>query len=471
MLVAVCVIGYCLQAGRRGRPELQKLEQDISAEVKEEKQLDSAMASLASLSTRPSSSCSRPPSARPNSAWSNKSSESLGMNLCFEHFSHLQSLVWLNPVLRGSPQKVTKLGSTPKSGTVMLFSNGGFRPTAIVIGCWLSGPVLLVVWTGIFLLRMDWMSFLVVPSYLMMFKLPDWKLRSSFWLAMILLTVASRDPWRLAFSLSVAIFASPVILDFRLRSWPGFLPFMEKGFKNFTARCELKGLENAQKDRTVFAFHPHGAISFGFTVNGLFDSQFLNKSKKISFLIDDFLRNGNPIFRLLCDVYEFENRQIASAEKSTVHRLMEEGSNVALVLGGFEEATVCETGKDRVVVNSRKGIVKYCLQHGYRLQPVYSFGEDETYHFAPGLLDFRLWLNRFKIPAVAFFGHPVLPWLPRSQARILTVVGEAIQCPHIPSPTPEEVDYWLQSYGKALQATFNQWKAEAGRPQAELEIF
>jgi len=43
--------------------------------VKEEKQLDSAMASLASLSTRPSSSCSRPPSARPNSAWSNKSSE------------------------------------------------------------------------------------------------------------------------------------------------------------------------------------------------------------------------------------------------------------------------------------------------------------------------------------------------------------------------------------------------------------
>lgn len=315
------------------------------------------------------------------------------------------------------------------------------------------------------------MSFLVVPSYLMMFKLPDWKLRSSFWLAMILLTVASRDPWRLAFSLSVAIFASPVILDFRLRSWPGFLPFMEKGFKNFTARCELKGLENAQKDRTVFAFHPHGAISFGFTVNGLFDSQFLNKSKKISFLIDDFLRNGNPIFRLLCDVYEFENRQIASAEKSTVHRLMEEGSNVALVLGGFEEATVCETGKDRVVVNSRKGIVKYCLQHGYRLQPVYSFGEDETYHFAPGLLDFRLWLNRFKIPAVAFFGNPVLPWLPRSQARILTVVGEAIQCPHIPSPTPEEVDYWLQSYAKALQATFNQWKAEAGRPQAELEIF
>eukprot|EP00913_Durusdinium_trenchii_P013227 g12415.t1 len=245
-----------------------------------------------------------------------------------------------------------------------------------------------------------------------MFKLPDWKLRSSFWLATILLTATSQDVLRLVFSVSVAIFASPVILDFRLPSWPGFLPFMEKGFKDFTARRE-----STFQDRTVFAFHPHGAISFGFTVNGLFDSQFLEKSTKMTFLIDDFLRNGNPIFRLFCDV----------ADKSTVHRLMEEGGSVALVLGGFEEATVCETGKDRVVVKSRKGLVKYCLQHGYRLQPVYSFGEDETYHFAQGLLDFRLWLNRFKIPAVAFFGNPIVPWLPRSQARIFTVVGEAIQ--------------------------------------------
>ena len=52
------------------------------------------------------------------------------MNLCFENFSHPQSLVWLNPVLRGSHKK-WRLGSTRKSGTVMLFSNG-LRPTAIV---------------------------------------------------------------------------------------------------------------------------------------------------------------------------------------------------------------------------------------------------------------------------------------------------------------------------------------------------
>lgn len=72
MLLAVCFIGYCLQAGRRRR-ERQKLDraQDISIEAKEEKQLDPAMTSLASLSTRPSSSCSRPPS-RPNGVPTNQ---------------------------------------------------------------------------------------------------------------------------------------------------------------------------------------------------------------------------------------------------------------------------------------------------------------------------------------------------------------------------------------------------------------
>ncbi|CAJ1362756.1 unnamed protein product [Effrenium voratum] len=351
--------------------------------------------------------------------------------------------------------------------------SGGVLPTATVIGCWMSGPVLLVLWSIIFALSLDWFCLLVIPLYLMMFKLPDRKLRIGFWMAVMAWCFVADGSLRKIFASMVAIFACPVILDFRLPSWPEFVALMETTgeFKKYTKRCEVRGTELVHKDKTVFAFHPHGAISFAFTVNGIFDSEFLEKSTKLSFLIDDFLRNGNPVFRLLCDVYRAPRRQIVSADKNTIRRLMTEGSNVALVLGGFEEATVCDTGKDRVVLKSRKGIVKYCLQHGYRLQPVYSFGEDETYTFAQGLRDFRLWLNSFKVPAVAFFGNPVAPWLPKRQAKILTVIGEAVQCPHIPEPSPEEVNKWQQEYAKALTATFNKWKKEAGRAEAELEIF
>ena len=37
---------------------------------------------------------------------------------------------------------------------------------------------------------------------------------------------------------------------------------------------------------------------------------------------------------------------------------------------------------------------------------IYTFGESETYHTFTGLLPLRLWINRFQIPAVLFFGEP-----------------------------------------------------------------
>ena len=32
------------------------------------------------------------------------------------------------------------------------------------------------------------------------------------------------------------------------------------------------------EEKTFFAFHPHGAVCFGFTVNGIFNSKFVSKS-------------------------------------------------------------------------------------------------------------------------------------------------------------------------------------------------
>ena len=110
------------------------------------------------------------------------------------------------------------------------------------------------------------------------------------------------------------------------------------------------------------------------------------------------------------------------------------------------------------------------------------------------------------------------------KAKMLTVIGDAIElpssscelrplcllsllklqtflrrCPKIPAPSQEDVDLWHARYVKELSATFQKWtldclapgglcvlafvmtsgqalmlhvrKAEAGRPDAELEIF
>lgn len=349
----------------------------------------------------------------------------------------------------------------------------GFLACLIVIGSWMSGPLILVFWTAVLAgIARDWFGLLVIPAYLLMYGLKSRYLRLAWWIALTAYTAASA--LRLCFVLTVWLVAFPVICDFTIPSWPGFLEHMDKElkFKSYFHECSLRGsLDKIKPERTVFAFHPHGATSIGFTVNGLFDCAFVGRSKKLCWVIDEFLRYGNPVFRFFCDLYGTDSRDIRCASKKSMNSAMSEGRNIGLTLGGFEEATVCERGKDRIVVKSRKGIIKYCLKYGYRIHPVYTFGEDETYHFAGGFTQLRLKLNSYKIPTVAFFGNPLLSFLPRPAARVLTYVGDPVECPKIDDPSKEDVDKWHKVYTDALVALFDSKKAEAGRPDAVLEIF
>mmetsp|Transcript_61042 Transcript_61042/g.122333 ORF Transcript_61042/g.122333 Transcript_61042/m.122333 type:complete len:358 (-) Transcript_61042:136-1209(-) len=351
---------------------------------------------------------------------------------------------------------------------------GSLLACTIVIGSWVSGPLILVTWTAIMLsISRDLFGFFVVPAYLIMFKLPSRYLRVAWWIALTAFSAASSS-LRLGYAVTVWVIGLPVLLDFKMPSWPGYLHFMDGrlGFKRYFRGCALRGsLEKVQQERTVFAFHPHGATSIGFTVNGLFDEAFVRRSAKLTWVIDEFLRYGNPIFRIFCDLYGTDSREIGCASKRCMNQAMSEGRNIGLILGGFEEASVCERGKDRAVVQSRKGIIKYCLKYGYRIHPVYTFGEDETYRFAGGFTELRLKLNACKIPTVAFFGNPLLFFLPRPEATVLTYVGDPIQCPKLDDPSKEDVDKWHKVYVDALVSLFEAKKAEAGRPDAVLELF
>ena len=77
---------------------------------------------------------------------------------------------------------------------------------------------------------------------------------------------------------------------------------------------------------------------------------------------------------------------------------MSRGRNLAIIPGGFEDATIHCYGRDRTFLKNRKGLVKYALQHtGATSLPVYSFGESETYYTFTALLKQRLLLNQYSI--------------------------------------------------------------------------
>ena len=101
-----------------------------------------------------------------------------------------------------------------------------------------------------------------------------------------------------------------------------------------------------------------------------------------------------------------------------------------------------------LVLRSRPGVClpsRYALQHGYALTPVYTFGESRTYYALSGrltdgyLLRARLWTNRFALPAVAFWGEPLLPFVPRRDSSCLSFVGPPLLLPTIAQPSQKQV--------------------------------
>ncbi len=57
---------------------------------------------------------------------------------------------------------------------------------------------------------------------------------------------------------------------------------------------------------------------------------------------------------------------------------MKHGKNLALLPGGFEEATLYGKHKYRIYIKDRAGFIKYSLQYGYTLHPCFSFGEEDV---------------------------------------------------------------------------------------------
>merc|ERR1719323_280300 len=102
----------------------------------------------------------------------------------------------------------------------------------------------------------------------------------------------------------------------------------------------------------------------------------LNERPDVRILSSAFLYHLAPAFRLAAPL--LMGFKMGSVGRGDLTSLMKAGeSPLALVPGGFHEATVCCRGKERVFLKNRRGFVKFALRHGYDLVPVYTVGEDD----------------------------------------------------------------------------------------------
>ena len=211
---------------------------------------------------------------------------------------------------------------------------------------------------------------------------------------------------------------------------------------------------------TVLAVHPHGCYCMGFAV--LYSQALL---KHVHFCFAHVLYSSS-LFRAFTTIIG----RPASADRSFFVALMQRRQTIALLPGGFEEAALCCMATDRVYLRERKGWVKYALQHGYSLTPVFTFGERETYATAEALAPLRLRIARFGLAGQLLSMLLVFPrgcwWcpiLPRGR-RLHTVVGAPLPPPVAPAADAssaiwgELVDEFHSHYIAALVALYDRHK-------------
>ncbi|CAE7484527.1 Dgat2 [Symbiodinium sp. CCMP2592] len=195
-----------------------------------------------------------------------------------------------------------------------------------------------------------------------------WGLFAGLWFASItlpaaLVWAASTGRWKVVSSIFAAYcFPHMVQLPALPRSirhgfWVGLEGWFPGGIQVVHSQSagEPEPEPPTQRKR-LFCIHPHGIYTIGALT-------LPDQMPEVRLCMAPYLYNFSPAFRMAADLLGIK---VGSTGPRALRRLMRKGeSPLALVPGGFEEATVTSPGTERVFLKTRAGFVKYALRHGY----------------------------------------------------------------------------------------------------------
>jgi hypothetical protein len=208
--------------------------------------------------------------------------------------------------------------------------------------------------------------------------------------------------------------------------------------------------EKLPTQKALFGFHPHGILAAPLGFNTLRHPVLYNTHP---------LASRALLFLPLSGLFS-RWMGIKPVDRGNFLRHLQNGDNVSLSPGGFEEATLSDNNQDLVFIKNRKGFIKYALEFGYTIFPCYTFGENKSYYSFTGLQSFRLFLNKIKMPGTVFIGKYGI--FPRRDIGWHTVIGKGIQCPRIEHPAHEDVEKFHKLYIEELERIFEKYREELG---------
>lgn len=224
---------------------------------------------------------------------------------------------------------------------------------------------------------------------------------------------------------------------------------------------------SGSRNKILRCFHPRGIFPVCFCYENCRIDNFV-------FCVDEIF-DYIPVFNLFKKMLLLKN-----CSPTEIHKLMCKDKNICIVVGGNPEMHLCSINRHKVYIKKKKGFIKYALRYGYKLQPVYCFGEADTFHIAKMFQGFgyamsissNYFLNRFSIMTI-FFSWGKFYLLPR-RTPLMIAYGSIIKLPHIHEPTDDEINYWHSVYIEKLKILFenniDEWKRMNPCTATTLEI-
>jgi len=202
----------------------------------------------------------------------------------------------------------------------------------------------------------------------------------------------------------------------------------------------------------LFCHHPHGVCAIGASSVGTRVATAKQPCRGVV---------ASLVFRLPICRQLFELVGNIPSDAASMRRAMrDERRDLVIIPGGVEEVVLASPDHERSFLSSRKGFVKYALQFGYDLVPVYHLGE--TQMFRPLYPQDTSWAVKLRL-AIAHktgialgigFGFPLMPLIPDPRARCISIVGERMVLEQISTPTREQVDQCHSEYMNRLRALY-----------------
>lgn len=218
-----------------------------------------------------------------------------------------------------------------------------------------------------------------------------------------------------------------------------------------------EGLEADKSRRYMYAWHPHGFISY-----------------VPSYLMGEMATSGAPhgrvwygtcapvLFNLPVLGEHFTMANARPVDKRTLERILghTNGHSIAVQPGGMKEQAATRHDQEQAFFPKRLGFIRLAIKYQTPLMPLYLFGENQLYRRVNGLE----WVTKlvYKLTGLTFpiitskFGLPMSLFTPIA-TDVHIRYGKPVEVgPQADDPSDEQVDEVYERYIKELQRLFDE---------------